>query len=202
MELDRVERYYKYHARLYDWTRPLFLFDRKKAIDMLGVSEGDTVIDIACGTGMNIPYLLEKKVRVIGVDYVSSMLQRAKEKHPSIQFIQSDVATFQIPEIIDAIICTYALSMIEEWQKAILNMKHMLKKDGRLVILDFHPWQGAASMFYPIFRWWLKLHGVNPEKDLVPFLQRHFTQVDVQVRHSGYDYIIRASAPIDPVLRD
>jgi ubiquinone/menaquinone biosynthesis C-methylase UbiE len=189
-----VERYYKFHARLYDWTRPFFLFDRKKAIDALRLAEGNTVIDIGCGTGMNIPYLLEKKANVIGVDYSFAMLERARRKFPSVKFIQADAATFSYPEPVDAILCTYVLSIVEEWQQMILRMKQMLKSSGRLVILDFHPWQDIAQMFYPPFRWWLHLHGVDPEKEYVPFIKQHFFHVEVQVNKFGYDYIIRADS--------
>lgn len=192
MRLDRAERYYRFHARLYDWTRPLFLFDRKKAIDMLNLTGGETVIDLACGTGMNMPYLQEKKVRVIGVDYSEAMLERAKKKYPSVEFIRADVATFLYPERVDAILCTYALSIIEEWQQVILRMEQMLKSKGRLVILDFHPWQGMAEIAYPPFRWWLNLHGVHPEKDYVTFLKKHFSHVYWLERKWGYDYIIAA----------
>lgn len=193
MKAENIERYYKRHAGLYDWTRPFFLFDRKKAIETLNLLPGETVIDIGCGTGMNVPYLLEKGATVAGVDYSSAMLARARRKYPGVEFIRADAATFVYPEQVDAILATYSLSMIDDWQRAILQMRRLLKARGRVVILDFHPWQGIVRPFYPPFRWWLRLHGVDPEKPLVPFLQKQFQRVDVNVSKFGYDYIIVAS---------
>ena len=196
MELHNLEEFYKIHAKFYDWTRPWFLFDRKKAIERLDVHAGDNVIDCACGTGLNIPMLLRRKAHVTGTDYSSSMLQRAKKKYPSIQFVQGDIATYQFDERADRIICTYSLSMVAQWEKAIENMQSTLKKDGRLVILDFHhPWRGFRKILYPLFRWWLRKHEVDPEKQIVPCLKKHFENVQVHAMRCGYNFIAVATAP-------
>jgi len=192
MRTDEVEKYYRRHAWLYNWTRPFFLFDRKKAIVKLDVTPGNIVLDVGCGTGLNVPYLVNKGAKVIGVDCSSAMLARARKKYPSVEFIQADVTSFVYSEHIDAAIATYVLSMVDEWEKAIVCIKQMLKPGAKLVILDFHPWQGWLRPLYPLFRRWLHTHGVDPEKNYVSFLKEHFQHVDVEINKCGYDYIIVA----------
>jgi ubiquinone/menaquinone biosynthesis C-methylase UbiE len=44
---------------------------------------GDTVVDIACGTGANFSFLQEKigsNGRIVGVDFTDAMLTKAKER--------------------------------------------------------------------------------------------------------------------------
>lgn len=194
MQLAELEKFYKIHSDFYDVTRRFFLFDRQKAIELLEIKDGDKILDLACGTGLNTPLILRKNkdVEIIGIDFSQSMLEKAKQKFPLIRFIQSDVAAYQFSEKFDKIISTYSISMIDEWQKTLLNAKNALKRDGVLVILDFYCWHGLIKFFYPIFKWWLKRHGVNPEKPIATFLKNYFMEVKEIILHSGYDSIVIA----------
>jgi len=60
MKLDRLKKFYGKQARFYDATRWMFLFNRKKAIELLDLKSSHKVLDLACGTGLNIPYLAKK----------------------------------------------------------------------------------------------------------------------------------------------
>src|SRR3989338_1919882 len=56
---------------------------RKKAVDSLNLKEGDVVVDLACGTGLNFPYLqraVGHKGRIVGVDITDAMLEQARRK--------------------------------------------------------------------------------------------------------------------------
>src|ERR1700685_3880348 len=55
----------------------------RRVVQALGLRAGDTVIDMACGTGLNFP-LLQKAVgpggRIVGVDLTDAMLARAQDR--------------------------------------------------------------------------------------------------------------------------
>src|ERR1700734_3875316 len=79
---------YRKKARHYDVTSRLYpapgypqRTQRLRAVQALGLRPGGTVIDIACGTGLNFP-LLQKAVgpggRIVGVDLTDAMLARAQ----------------------------------------------------------------------------------------------------------------------------
>lgn len=196
MQVSQLEPFYRIHAKFYNVTRRFFLVDRQKAIERLDIQPGHVIIDYGCGTGLNIPFLLQKTApeRIIGIDYTSAMLEVARARYPWLSLIRGDMTTPQLfPHTADRILCTYALSMVDEWQHALLQMKRVLKADGTLVILDFHPWDGAFKVVYPLFRWWLNKHGVDPEQQVVPFLSRHFHGVEQIVLRAGYNSITSGS---------
>ena len=56
---------------------------RREAIQNLQLVEGDTVVDLGCGTGLNFSLLQEKlgpEGKIIGVDLSSEMLQKANNR--------------------------------------------------------------------------------------------------------------------------
>jgi len=57
---------------------------RQETIGSLNLQPGQTVLDIACGTGRNFPLILEKigpTGRLVGVDYTDAMLARARKHY-------------------------------------------------------------------------------------------------------------------------
>lgn len=195
--LEKTEKIYNTHSKFYDLTRKFFLFNRKKAIKLLNAQKQDKIIDLACGTGLNIPLLLKNisPGNILGIDYSEAMLKKAREKYPNIKFIKGDVSTYKFPKKIDKIISSYSISMIDDWEKTILNAKNSLKDNGTFVILDFYKWKGAIKPFYPLFKFWLKKYGVNPEKDLESCLKENFKKVEINILNSGYNFIAVAREP-------
>lgn len=197
MQAQNVERFYRFHAHIYDLTRPLFLLDRAQAIDRLAVQKQDIIFDYACGTGLNIRMLLKKMppTQLYGVDYAQAMLNVAQRKYPNVHFRQADITQplADVPPA-DKIISAYALTMIPDWQKAIQMMVAHLKPGGRLVLLDFYAWDHNKSpRLYPLFQRWMELHGVDLTQNIPSFFEEkfpittgklHFTKL-----RSGYNYI-------------
>ncbi len=87
---DHLIEVYRKKAKHYDITSRLYpapgypqRTQRLRAVQALGLRTGDTVIDMACGTGLNFA-LLQKAVgpggRIIGVDLTDAMLARAQDR--------------------------------------------------------------------------------------------------------------------------
>lgn len=154
---------------------------------------GDCVLDLACGTGLNIHFMLGtlRPENITGVDYSNDMLEVARRKYPGVQFARENVANYQVKDRYDKIVCTYSLSIIDEWEKTILNARESLKKDGVLLILDFHEWRHLRFV-YRVFGWWLRRHGVDAERSPMPLLEKHFSKVEKLILNGGYNYIIVA----------
>src|SRR3989338_11398117 len=88
----KIVQIYRKRAGNYNLTANLYyLFGyreyayRKKAVEALNLSEGDSVIDLCCGTGLNFSFLQEKiglEGKIIGVDLTDEMLegQRKSQK--------------------------------------------------------------------------------------------------------------------------
>lgn len=77
---------------------------RRETIGSLHLQPGQTVLDVACGTGRNFPLILEKigpTGKLVGVDYTSDMLVRAKERveregWKNVELIQADAARIEL----------------------------------------------------------------------------------------------------------
>jgi demethylmenaquinone methyltransferase/2-methoxy-6-polyprenyl-1,4-benzoquinol methylase len=117
---------------------------RLRAVQALGLWPGDSVVDIACGTGLNFP-LIEEAIgpagRIVGVDLTDAMLAQAQARiqtngWSNISLVQADVADFEFPTKVDAIVSTYALSQVPECAEVIARGTAALSEGGRWVVLD------------------------------------------------------------------
>ena len=72
MALTRTQLRDLYRARAanYDFTANLYYLIgfrevgcRKQAVSALALHEGDTVVELGCGTGLNFPYLMQAAAR-------------------------------------------------------------------------------------------------------------------------------------------
>src|SRR6476646_9640084 len=142
---------YRKKAKHYDITSRFYpapgypqRAQRLGAVEALGLRPGDSVIDIACGTGLNFP-LIEAVIgadgRIVGVDLTDAMLARAQDRietngWSNVSLVQADAAHFDFPTEVDAIVCTYALSHVPECAQVIAHGAAALSVGGRWVVLD------------------------------------------------------------------
>lgn len=81
----RIEAFYGRWAGVYDVVATTIAPTawRVRAVDALDLSRGDTVVELGCGTGANLPLLRERvgpNGRVVGVDLTPPMVQRARQR--------------------------------------------------------------------------------------------------------------------------
>ncbi len=79
---------------------------------------------------------------IIGVDLTAAMLakahQRIQRKHWSnVTLIKFDAAAYKFPRRVDAIISTFVLTLVPEYDRVIKNAASASSTGKRLVILDF-----------------------------------------------------------------
>ncbi|MGH3394698.1 MAG: class I SAM-dependent methyltransferase [Streptosporangiaceae bacterium] len=117
---------------------------RLRTVQALGLRPGATVVDVACGTGLNFS-LLEAAIgpggRIVGVDLTDAMLAQARDRvetngWSNISLVQSDAAEFDFPAEVDAILSTYALSQVPDCAKVIARGAAALSAGGRWAVLD------------------------------------------------------------------
>ncbi len=154
-EIDRRREHlietYRKKAKHYDITSRLYpapgypqRAQRRRAVRALGLRPGDSVIDIACGTGLNFPLIQEAigpDGRIIGVDLTDAMLARAQDRiatnaWSNIRLVEADAVDFDFPAEVDAILSTYALSQVPDCADVISHGAAALSRGGRWVALD------------------------------------------------------------------
>jgi demethylmenaquinone methyltransferase/2-methoxy-6-polyprenyl-1,4-benzoquinol methylase len=147
---ERLIATYRKKAKHYDVTSRLYpapgypqRAQRLRAVRALGLRAGDTVVDVACGTGLNFS-LIEELIgpggRIVGVDLTDAMLAKAGDRiaangWSNVSLVQADAAEFEFPAEVNAILSTYALTQVPGCAAVIAHGAAVLSS-GRLVVLD------------------------------------------------------------------
>ena len=107
-------------------------------LDNAQVGEGMEILDVACGTGVMIPYYLERKVSsVTGIDISPEMAKIAAEKFagaPAVRIICGDVEEYPFDRQFDRIVVYNAFPHFPQPKKLIQVLAGLLKEGGRLTI--------------------------------------------------------------------
>ena len=142
---------YRKKAKRYDMTSRLYPVpgypqrtQRLRTVQALGLRPGDTVVDMACGTGLNFS-LLQEAIgpggMIVGVDLTDAMLAQARQRveahgWSNVSLVQSDAAEFDFPTEVDAIVSTYALTQVPRCGDVIARGAAALSRGRRLAVLD------------------------------------------------------------------
>jgi len=129
----------RYHKRWASISKGPFQ-STSKLIELVDINKGNSVLDVACGTGV-VTKEIRKKVGnlgyVVGADTSSRAIEIAKkwnDKKSNLDFLNIDAENFSFSKKFDIITCQYALFFFPNANKALKNMKNSLKKSGKIGI--------------------------------------------------------------------
>jgi phosphatidylethanolamine/phosphatidyl-N-methylethanolamine N-methyltransferase len=147
-----VQAFYGRWARLYDLIAraPGVGAWRANATAALGLDPGETVVEMGCGTGANLPYLRERvgsRGRVIGIDLTEGMLNVARERivdqgWENVSVLRADAARPPLtnvgidPAAIDGVLASFVSGMFADPQPVVDRWCSLLAPGGRICLLD------------------------------------------------------------------
>ena len=116
---------------------------RLAGMRMFRPTKGMNILDVGCGTGAHLELYQRYKCNLYGLDLSLSMLNVARERLGDTAQLDLGDAT-DMPyedEKFDLVISMLSLhEMSPETRSAVLNeIKRVLKKDGCILLIDFHP---------------------------------------------------------------
>lgn len=106
------------------------------------ISATDRVLDVACGTGLVSFALAPRAAEIVGVDISGGMLAKAREiRHRrgvrNVHFTLAEAERLPLPEeSFDAAVCRFGIHHFLQPGLQLREMARVLKKKGRLVIVD------------------------------------------------------------------
>ena len=129
---------------------------RLAGIRMFRPSKGLNILDVGCGTGSHLELYQRYECNLYGIDLSPSMLAVARVRlGDSIQLDLGNATNMPYEDHkFDLIISMLSLhEMAEQTRSGVLSeMKRVLKDDGRILLIDFHP-----GPYQPLQGWISKL---------------------------------------------
>lgn len=209
MELKKLKEIYDRMAPNYDLFHKImfaifFVRDsayRRRCIEIMNLKRGSVVLDIACGTGANFKYIedkIGKNGRISGIDYSRNMLAMAEKmikrnNWRNIKLMHADAAKIKLRPKFDAIICTWAIFIMPDYEKAIENACKSLKKGAKFVVIgEMLTDHKLGGIINPIAVQLSKICGVSrSDMQRKPWveMEKYLKNVKVEKYYFGLFYI-------------
>lgn len=176
-----MDQVYRHQRHIYDLTRKYYLLGRDRMIRGLDLSEGQSLLEVGCGTGRNLAVVAGHYpgTHLFGLDISSEMLATARAKlaglPTEVTLRELDASRFGPDDFdepgFDRIMISYALSMIPDWERTIAASLAALKPGGSLHIADFGQQERLPRWFGLTLQAWLRQFHVTPRANLESVLR-------------------------------
>lgn len=135
---------YKYKARFYDLlVEPLTTILREILLQMVSSERGMQVMEVGCGTGLNLELCRKAGCDVYGIDLSSAMIALAAKRLKGQAVLHTgDAADIPYPaNSFDRVLMMLTLHEMTPVNRfpVIKEALRVLKPDGLLMIVDYHP---------------------------------------------------------------
>jgi demethylmenaquinone methyltransferase/2-methoxy-6-polyprenyl-1,4-benzoquinol methylase len=118
---------------------------RHRAVESLGIRDGDLILDIATGTGdLAFAALQTGKCSVVGIDLSPVMLSLADGKRKSksqagrYALVQADAYAMPFrDQVFHHAMISYGVRNIPDWERLFSEIRRLIKRGGKIAILEF-----------------------------------------------------------------
>jgi len=190
---EQVQSMFDGIAKRYDFLNHFLSFGidnywRRQSVTALQLEDGQTLLDVACGTGdQGFSALKTADIRVVGLDFSAGMLEFARKKinardlSGKFEVIQGDAEKLPFKDDrFDALSISYGIRNVGTISAALGEFYRVLKPGGHLSILEFAEPEGW--FFGRLYRFYFdhilpKLAGLMSSKAAYSYLPesvRHF----------------------------
>jgi hypothetical protein len=158
-------RYQQERRESFEAPRP-FLVENAAFLPAQGLA-----IDFAMGLGGNAGFLIQRGLRVVGVDISIVAVRQAKASHPGLMAAVADLTRFYLPELAFDVILNFYYLQRDLWPR----YKQALRPGG-LLFVETLTWEMRS--IHP---------DIEPEYLLAPGeLQRAFSDLEILVYREGW----------------
>lgn len=164
---------------------------KRRVVALAAVGDGESAIDLACGTGDLALLLADAGARVVGLDLTAGMLALARRKDPArrVRFVQGDMTHLPLGDgSADVVTAGYGLRNVPVLDAAVAEIYRVLRPGGRFVALDFNkPTNPVVRTVYLAYlsavgsAYGLALHGDPDTYRYIAASLRHYPGADLVV---------------------
>lgn len=168
------------------WKFEYLRIAQNHVLSLTGIKENMNFLDIGCGTGWAVgqaAMLVNNKGLFYGVDISPKMIEKAQENFKmftNIQFIKANSESIPLDnDFFDIIICTNSFHHYLHPEKVMKEIHRVLKKGGKIFILD------------PIADYWIikvidRIFRLIEREHVKMYSSKEFYKL---IRHAGLIYV-------------
>lgn len=140
---DEVATMFDSVAQKYDRTNDVLSLGqdrqwRRATIAALDAEPGQTLLDLAAGTGTSAEPLADSGVRVVPCDLSEGMLGVGKARRPDLPFVAGDAMHLPFADgSFDAVTMSFGLRNVPDVPAALAELLRVTRPGGRLVVCEF-----------------------------------------------------------------
>lgn len=123
----------RWDAALYEDKHSFVWQYGENLIALLSPQQGESILDLGCGTGQLTQQIAATGAEVIGIDYATSMIEQAQKNYPNLKFTVADARNIEFSQAFDAVFSNAVLHWIQQPEQVVKCIWQALKPGGRFV---------------------------------------------------------------------
>lgn len=181
---------------------------RFRVIRGLGLKPSSSVLDVACGSGLNFRLLtaaVGPSGRIVGIDSSPKTIELARRTarrrgRQGVELIETDAADYRPPEKFDAALCTFAIEIVPRWRETVAMMTDAVRPGGAVGFIGF---QESSQRPYSAFnRLWRSMArpfgGVDLDRDVRRLVGERCDETLYDDVYGGFYYLLVGVKRADP----
>ena len=168
IEQGQIGALYDRIAPIYDiWGKLTESRARNRAIELAGIKDGQSILEVAVGTGLAFYEIVRRNPNGnnTGIDLSNGMLAKAKKRLGRLSEVNYALkigSAFHLSiedESIDTLVNNYMFDLIpfEDMDRILLEFRRVLKKDGKLVLVNMTEGERFGSKLYDV------IYNISPK---------------------------------------
>jgi len=173
---DKMNKEYNWMAKGYDLFMSIFPLWKKWIKKVIPHIQGEKILEVSFGSGYLMTQYASDTYEIHGIDYNEKMLEisqkKLNKKKLKAQLSQGNVENLPYPDnTFDTVINTMAFTGYPDGDKAMSELKRVLKPNGRLLLVDFDYPKNRNLFAYWNVKLWEKFGDII--KDLCSLFEKY-----------------------------
>lgn len=168
---------------------------QQAVIELFNPTKGEKILDVGCGNARDILIFAKNGSICVGIDFSEGMIREGKKDIDGVGLKNIDLligSGTHLPfknETFDKVSCSEIIEHIPNYENAVVEMKRVLKKHGKLVITtpNWHSLNGLLRILFGIVCFILRKKRRHPydkwktQREVINVLKKNNFKVDGKI---------------------